>query len=386
VWQIKGQDQIFKATNFSSDQVLTEAVLGAGAMVNADNTLFVFGENNIWRADFLNTSGGSGIGLANFDNFSEHRLETFYSEIPTSNKAAAWPVYNPTDRKIYYFFNRTSTAFSLSFGANRQPGYFTNLLVMDVRSPPRQTDTTIDTLDIQRTLVGAFYLHSFADTGSTEQPYIAIPFIAPDIGSATNRVVASGDDVTAASGVNNVVAVGGTEAGSAVFFVTMQRVNPAGETININHAFGRLKSTNVKDWASDATYTASFDSKAVTGIQTMGDVLHKKNATYIYLVFKRVETGTLVDGIDTNPGGCFIRTAWQWAANTDSPLYGDQYQVYHPNRWGLSLTTGAATHDHVWWKHRVRGRGNVMQVIFENDGDKDFHLVGWSEQFYGKLD
>lgn len=386
VWQLKGQDQIFKATSFSSDRVLTEAVLGPGAMLNADNTIFVFGENNIWRADFLNTSAGSGVSLANFDSFSEHRLESFYNNIPSTNKASAWPVYNPTDRRVYYFFNEGLTQYSLSYNRKNQPGYFTKVLVMDVRSPPRATDVSTDTIDQSRTLVGAFYLYELADTGHTEQPYIAFPFVAPDTGTANNQVVASGDTVQSGSGVNNVVAVGGTQAGSAVFFIAMQRVNPSGETVNINHAFAKLKGAGLTDWTSDSTYSTSFTSRGITGVQTMGDVLHKKAATYIFFLFKRVETGTLVDDVDTNPGGCFVRTAWNWAANTSSPKYGDQIQIYYPDRWGLSLTTGAETHDHAWWKHRVRGRGNALQVIFESDGDKDFHLVGWSQQFYGKLD
>lgn len=243
-------------------------------------------------------------------------------------------------------------------------------------------------MDAQRTLRGAFYLYELADTGTTGQPYIAFPFIAPDVGIADKNVTSGSgvDSVQSGSGTNEVVAVGGTQAGSAVFFVAMQRANPSGNSINVNAAFSILEGASLKDWDSDSTYSTSVTTKAITGFQTMGDVLHKKGTTYLFFVFKRVETGTLVDDVDTNQGGCFVRTAWNWADNDASPLYGEQFQVYRPDRWGLSSTAGIETHNHVWWKHRVRGRGNTMQVIFENDGDKDFHLVGWSEQFHGKLD
>lgn len=386
VWQLKGQDQIFKATNFSSDRVLTEAVLSHGGMLAADNTVFVFGENNIWRADFDNTSGGGAIGLANFRNFSETKLESFYNGIPTSNKEAAWAVYNPTDRKVYYFFNETNTQFILSYGKKKHPGYYTRVLVMDVRTHTATAPvSSTEELDQQRRLVGAFYLYEMADGGSSNLPYMAFPLIAPDTGIADNQVVAGADTVQSASGVNNVVAVGGTESGSAVFFIAMQRVT-AMDNVTVKHAFAKLKGSTLRDWESDSTYAVSFDSKAFTGVQTMGDVLHKKMPTYLFFVFKRVETGTLESGVDTNPGGCFLRTAWQWATSTTSPKYSGQTQIYKPERYGLTAEDGTETHDHVWWKHRARGRGNAMQVILESDGNKDFHLIGWSQQFYGKLD
>ena len=134
----------------------------------------------------------------------------------------------------------------------------------------------------------------------------------------------------------------------------------------------------------------------------------------MYLVFRKVESGILgTDSIDITQGGCFLATAWDYAINKEAPGHskffddivtstGDSItdslgielykrnpmrEVYHPTRYTGSLTgAGDDGYDHIHFKHRVRGRGNTFQMMFLNDNDKDYHLIGWVEQFYGKPD
>jgi len=203
------------------------------------------------------------------------------------------------------------------------------------------------------------------------------------------------------------------EAKDVVLFLGMSYSVSSG-TATIKHAFGSFNTDSTKDFTSDTANDASYNSLVYAGIQTFGDALHKKSPTYIYLVFKKVESGVLdVDGVDTNRGGCLMATAWDYATSVTHPNHsgfvtgvvdssGTQVvdasgaevvvtnpkrQVYYPDRYSLSLAGAGLDGDsHVWYKHRLRGRGNALQIIFKNDLDKDFHLVGWVEQFYGKVD
>ena len=62
-------------------------------------------------------------------------------------------------------------------------------------------------------------------------------------------------------------------------------------------------------------------------------------------------------------------------------------EVYVPARFTNDIAgSGSTDYSHVYYKHRVRGRGKAFQVLFTNDGDKDYNLIGWAEQFHGKAD
>ena len=142
--------------------------------------------------------------------------------------------------------------------------------------------------------------------------------------------------------------------------------------------------------------------------------MHNKNLTYVYIVFKKVESGILdANGVDLTQGGCYLGSAWDFAVDNDSPGHtgfwkdvedsnGNKItnsagvevykrdpmrQVYHGTRYTKSIAgDGDDGYDHVYYKHRVRGRGHVFQIQFHNDNDKDYHLIGWVQQFYGKPD
>ena len=114
--------------------------------------------------------------------------------------------------------------------------------------------------------------------------------------------------------------------------------------------------------------------------------LFSKETKFKDLIWQ-IESGILdSDNVDLTPGGCYLRTAWNFSNSTNSSKYSDQQQIYVPDRYNYALAgDGDDGLSHTWYKHRVRGRGNVLQLIIENEDDKDFALVGFTQQFYGVL-
>ena len=122
-------------------------------------------------------------------------------------------------------------------------------------------------------------------------------------------------------------------------------------------------------------YSVSFASRVILGVQPLGDISARKAFDYITIVFK----------ITTLTGGCYMRTAWNFSTGATSFKYGGQKQVYFSDRSAQSWTgLSQVGIDHTWFRYRPRGRGNAISIILENEGDKDFHVIGWMQEFHGK--
>ena len=390
IWQVSGSSGAFSATNFSVSEVLSDGIDGSYNMTKTGKELIIFGQSDVWRAKAEESLSLSSVGNAIFTSISDRKIGKLYKAITSANKAAAVALYNSTDHRVYYFYNSGVNTFISQFGSFEQPGYFTNALILDARFG----DSTISAKDVEdpankrKDTGGAWFpVYTFPDTGNNGSPYIAFPFLADNVSAASETVVTeAGDTVIDGSG-NTVLATGNAHTNYTVVFCVGAR-STAGGVTTIKHAFGTTNGPTTKDWSLDATFTASFDSLLRSGTYTLNDILHNKSATYIACYFNKVETGVLDDdGVDTNPGGCFIRTPYNFAENSASNKYGTARQVYFPDRYAYALAgVGLDGHSTTWYKHRVRGRGRAFGIEFSNDGDKDFHLLGFATQFYAKTD
>ena len=176
---------------------------------------------------------------------------------------------------------------------------------------------------------------------------------------------------------NLVDAFGITGLGSSILKTTLLLMKISGNTLSF--AFGRLEGTESKDFSLNVDDAESYDSYVDTAQQIYNDISHQKQVPYLTTIFKRVEDGILdINGVDTNEGGCLFTAIWNWATDTKSFKYGTARQAYLPNKWNISYEDGSSPGiEVVKNKHRIRGRGNSIQLRFENDGDKPFYLYGW---------
>ena len=440
VWQLSGTGGKFKSTDFTNSIVLKDGIDGPGNMLLVDKELMVFGQDAIWRSTLNKNLASSDVGSATFDDISIDRVQTLYDKVPKRNKAAARAIYNASEGKVFWFHNQTRTDFDKSFNPDDEPGYTKDILVLDARFDDDilQTASDVDK-DVKRSVKQAWTLYDLDDTAMGSKPYIAAPFVAIDAPAADEDVVdLDANTVTDANGVE-VVAGGQAEAQDAVLFLGMRRSTSSGNT-SLYRAFGTMKTANYVDWFSDKVYKTGYVSRVISGFQTLADVLLKKSVTYVYFVFERVESNILgSDFIDITPGSCFFRSGAQWAQlesqlDNQTKEISRQTQIYQPDRFSYSNSDGSSPgHAHTWYKHRVRGRGNSLNFLFESVADvaintdpptfvtnssgnsvtdtfgsplfaggqnelikdssgnrisasglnKDFHLVGWSEQFFG---
>ncbi len=393
IWQISGPDSIFKATNFFNHKVLNEGIEGHGVMVRIEQEICVFGQSAIWLSDIEESIAVTTSGRAQFVNLSHERVKTLYENIPRKNKAAAKALYNPSSKTLHYFHNRVANTLNSARNSKNQPNNFLAELVLDASFLNEAITELEDPDNLRRRVKAAYYLNTFPDLHHDNGPYIAFPFIAPEINAATNQVIADGfptDDVfenVYDASDNLIVASGGETGKDNILFVAMV-FERSGGTVTIKGSFCKINGTVPIDFNSDTTNKTSFSSTLKFGVQALGDVLHKKGGTYVYLVFKRVESFVLDDDdIDTTPGGCYMRVATQFATGTVAAKYGPQIQVYYPYRYYTTLDDGSDPNiSSTWYKRRIRGRGNVVQFILENEGDKDFHLIGYNHQFWGNQD
>lgn len=394
IFQIFGPAGVFAATDFAQVKVLDERIESADNIVRVGQEIMIFGANSIWLSQIERNLTLSTAGEAAFIDMVEDKIDTLYSGISRNNKSAARAVYDGSGKRVYYFFNKDQSAFASDHNRFNQPLQFTHVLVIDVRFLNRNLESLIPKPQgvPERTTSGAFFLYEFADTANDAKPYIGYPFIMPKISVEGLFVEAEGavvdgifENVVDDLG-NRVVVTGPVQNEDAVAILVMRHDQGATQT-QIQGGLAVLAGPNTIDWSSDVTYATSTTSLIKFGYQTGGDVLHKKGPTYIFFVFKKVETGVLVNNVDTNPGGALFRTASNFAQNTNSSLYGSAKQIYFPDRIGYAKMDGGDDgFNHTWFKHRIRGRHHVQQFTLESDGDKDFHLVGWNNQFWGKID
>ncbi len=391
IFQISGPDGVFKATNFARSLILDERIGGHYNLEKVDQEFVIFGESSIWLSKIEKSISVTTTGEPSFVNLSEPKIATFYRNIPKSEKASALVLYNANERKLYYFFNSASKIFSIKHNKHFpfHPVYFTNCLVMDTRFIAELLPFEAqESAQFNRRVKGAFYLYEFNDGGDAGKPYIAFPFKSLNSVGSTDFLVDNSDSLLLNNAGDSLVVRGEFQNKDSIMFVIGQRIDNGDGTVDINNAFGILEGYSNVDWASDSMYSISYNSKAIFGTLTGGDIRHVKGGAYLYALFDQTESNVLdANLVDITQGGAIIRVAVMWATSTASPYYGDATAVYFPGRFGLTRNTGAEDgHSHTWFNKRIRGRGNAVQFILESTVDKPFHLTGWNYQFWGKND
>lgn len=152
----------------------------------------------------------------------------------------------------------------------------------------------------------------------------------------------------------------GNETGTGVLSFLGMSIISAGEgtvAANRHFSFSSFQREDHKDWATES-YTSFMDV-----FQVPQDTTSKSQTPYLYTF---IETPEAADAADN---GAFLSAGWDWADRTipDNVRITDATQVYDFRENYLVSST----------KRKVRGRGRSLSLHFENDGDKDFNLLGW---------
>lgn len=378
--EIYGVDGVFAATNFAVVDILSDPVLGPNCIANSELDTIIFALNNIWKAT-RNTSVTVTLKTV-IESISTNYIQNLYIEIGRDAKAMSTAIFNSAERKIYWFYPRPGSLYAATYGSYLQPGYLNTCIVYDTTNDKLTQEDTI-----KRNVSNSFTYFEYESGASLGKPYITAPFLLPSTIASVgvNNVVDQGIQVV--DGVDDVIMGTTSSPGNdknIIACIALQR-STVGSNVSINAAFAEInKPDTLKDWASDTTNAYSYPTKLFSGTSALGDLMHPKTPTYVYFLFKQVETGVLdANGFDTNPGGCLARWALQWANSANSKDYSATRQVYKPQRFDYTHTDNVDDgYSHSWYKARVYGHGNSFQLVLERDGDRDFLLIGWVIQFH----
>ena len=130
-----------------------------------------------------------------------------------------------------------------------------------------------------------------------------------------------------------------------------------------------------------AAFTSFFETINIFSAQELG-VGRKKRVARLYLNLKRQERDDAdADGFYEFPGACYMRRRWRHADNENAgPLYDftldstqdnwveQKQQVYFPSRYGATVIGGGKPgYEVIPFETKLRGRGEVVRLVFGND-------------------
>lgn len=370
VWYVGGKSGTgFNAVDFDVEKVSSDGIIGEEAAVDVEDKLIYFGYGGAYvivRDEVYYTLKTLPIS---------DKIEKFWSVIPLRNRRAGKAIYNPSNKRLYFFTNFENFSWQRERNPYNQATHFRDALVMNVK-----TD--------------AWYKYSLSKDSTGDKVSIGdvVSFAAPSYSTiyltdndGAKIVDSSGKYVTssAAKDINefvNLCLFMKKSGGDALisfghmdgelfqdFHASLIRyvVDNSGNTVTDNDGNPLIVADDREDYS--CTYLSAF--------HTFKELRHKKKNSRIVFAFKRVESGLFNDeGEDITAGGCLFTPLYDWKNTSSvSPI-----QVYRPDTWTTGFYEGKRPDiDVVYVKDRIRGKGQALQFKFESDGTKDMELLGF---------
>lgn len=351
IWQIKGGQlgSTFSATSFSVYRVSETPAVSARTITKAENDILFCGEGGIYIMRYNEVASAVDVESLTI------KIDTFYTSISRTSLESSKLVYNPFEKKLYLLTKFQENAVDRDRNTLLQPGFFRDTLILDMRTQ-------------------AWTKYQLADDPTGERVGVAdmLPFPISNI--VDNYVVDNEQNFVVDSNDNFVTSLGVLEGSQG--FINILLVHKRNGN-NEDVGFALTEQNGYVDFSLNSTDAVSFESRFLSAIFTFDDLIHKKQTPYYYLVFERTETGVVVDGEDIEASGCMFTPVFDYATSRRNSKWGQARQVYRPSRWNVSRYDGARVDKEVVTvKEKVRGRGNAVQLLFENDGDKALRLFG----------
>ncbi len=152
-------------------------------------------------------------------------------------------------------------------------------------------------------------------------------------------------------GINYVAGPGGSTSPAPVFkYVSSQNL--------VNFTFSEERDTNFIDWKTSG-FPLNYISNFITGYKLPGKGIVKFQPTYVYIYSNNVNnTAYKIQGI------------WDYAISRDS------------HRWGVPQTINnflnTLNFSKLFRKHKIRGKGLVLQFQILSVDGKPFDIMGWT--------
>lgn len=324
VWEVFGEQGGFNATSYQTSKITNVGIDYKRSVVVTDSGIFYWSKGGIYGLSFEQVSG-----RLQAQNISLLSIQTYYTSISETDKAAVRGFYDEREGKVRWLYSNKELIFD--------------------------------------TAITAFYPHSTSNRYELVD-YVYIPNYTS---SAVNEAVLVGSTEVVV-GSDPVVVPGGTIASRVPSFAFLVY----GTTF---FTLAKYQERSFLDWSLD-----DYSSYLITGYDILGDASLKKQVKYILFYFSKTEDGYSDAGNNLveldNPSSCLVQAQWNWANSANSGKWGSTWQAYRFNRnylpsgpsdtfdWGESV---------IVTKNKLRGSGRCISLKIQSESGKDMKLLGW---------
>lgn len=334
VWAISGPDEVFSLTNTRISKMIEDRISAREPAVSTENGLFIFGDADVYAVTPPSKKeGGTTSSVPNVSSLVENRIQTLYNSIPLEAKAQAFVRDDSYNRRVYYFYPKTTTN-----NKYKTSGLAQHFLIYD-----RQTRAWMAPQDITQGSWGVFDM-----TTIPADSYFSSP---DDPRSNEFKKV-------------NLVVLGKKDGN----FTTI--------------TFGILEGKNYCSDYHGTEYKAPFSSYIETynSFAEQLGVANKKAVYRLYMDMKRTEQTDAVNGFYEFPGAVYLSKRIDFADHKYAgPLYANSYnsgtdtwlvnrkQVYFPNKLGSTVIGGGVPpFEVIKSKLKMAGKGASVSMRLGN--------------------
>ena len=329
VWSISGIDDVFRPTDFVVSKITNVGLEYPDSLVASDSRPYWWSQYGIHTIDTDKTGALQEL------NISINTIQTLWLQIP--NKETVSAAFDAVNKKIYWLYGEDHTKKN-------------DLLIFDE-------------------VLQAYHRFKVSDKKELFTPVVSdLIFIRDAIIPADQIVVSTIDNQNITNGADNVIVEDNnlSKFKPELFLLTYEGGS--------GYSFSSFHDTNLYDWG---------DTEYKTYLETMHDFLDtmslKKRIIYLDSFFKRTERGWQKNEYGSfslvSPSSCFVSALWDFS---DKPVSRQQAYRLPPTTVPYPQLDLEFDKTVVRSRLRLRGSGQSMRLRWESEGNKDFHLLGWS--------
>lgn len=346
VWRIQGGSGYgFKATDYLTSKLTEHGSIAPEAVVVVDNTIMFWSEDGIYHV--APNQYGDWVATS----LTTNTIQSLFDNIPYRFKTKAKGIFDAYTRKVRWLFSTD---------------------VLDA-NPAQEI-----ILDVN---LGAFYTASISQLNGLNTPKpVSLVKVPPFAVGTENLTVVnlSGDFVVDSLG--NSVEIPREAVVSAVSEVLYVTAVPSPAT-TLSFTFSYYYDPEFTDWISQDGIGVDAPAFLITGWTGFGDFQRMKQIPYLTIYSIKTETGFDIDYNPINESSIKVQSQWSWTNSEASGKWGVPFQAYRHKRFWAPVNSDSDFNDgeHVIkTRNKLRGRGNVLSLMFTTEPKKDFNLLGWS--------
>ncbi len=353
IWEIKGGDGGFSATDFDIRKISDVGAVGGGAVVSVDGAVFYWSDTGIFVISPEEVSG-----YLTSKSLTDTTIKTLYNAIPSVVKKNVIGTYDKAAKQVRWLYS-IDTAY----------------------------DGVVDRFKFDKELIfdfnlNAFYKHEIQQSGGL--PYATGYLDILDIITLDDEVDVIADGSVVVLSTGEIVTIS-TKVRSRGDRATKYTTLVPGTVYDLT--FSAYKRNDFLDWKTFDGVGVDAEAFLLTGYETFQDTQRNKKVTYLTTQFDRTETTFDDDGELINQSSCLVQAQWEWTNSTTAGRWGPQFQAYRLHR-NYLREDGVAEFDYsftvISTRSKLRGKGRALSLKFETEPGKDLRLLGWSLNVTGE--